>query len=122
MNTIENNTVSSSLNVHAKPFEPDHALHAADVVRVNKSIEDLCEHFERPFNLDVFRAPSDYQTLHYMRTTGQPCCTRVRRLSPEKLNILKTELNKLIKLDVVYLSESPLGFPVHLVFKSGGSS
>ena len=121
-NTVEDKTLSSSLNVHAKPFEPDHALHVADVVRVNKSIEELCEHFECLFNLDVFRAPSENQILHYIRTTGPPCCARVRRLSPEKLDILKTELNKLIELDVVYPSESPWGSPVHLVPKSGGGS
>ena len=121
-NTVEDKTLSSSLNVHAKPFEPDYALHVADVVRVNKSIEELCEHFECLFNLDVFRAPSENQILHYICTTGPPCCARVRRLSPEKLDILKTELNKLIELDVVYPSESPWGSPVHLVPKSGGGS
>ena len=53
-NTVEDKTLSSSLNVHAKPFQPDHALLVGDVVRVNKSIEELCEHFKCLFNLDVF--------------------------------------------------------------------
>ena len=122
MNTVEDKTLSSSLNVDAKLFEPNHALHVADVVRVNKSIEELCEHFECLFNFDVFRAPSEDQTSHYIRTTGPPCCVRVRRFSPEKLDILKTELNKLIELDVVYPSKSPWGSPIHLVPKSGGGS
>ena len=45
-----------------------------------------------------------------------------RRLSPEKLDILKTELNKLIDLYVVYPSENVWGSPVFLVLKSGGGS
>ena len=121
-NTVEGKTLFSSLNVHAKSFEPDHALHVPDVLRVNKSIEELCDHFECLFNLDGFRAPSENQTFQYLRTTGPPCCTRVRRRSPKKLDILKTELNKLIELDVVYASESPWGSPLHLVPKSGGGS
>ena len=58
-NTIENRTLCSSLNLRVKPFEPNDALNVADVVRVNKSIEKLCEHFECLFNLDNFRALSD---------------------------------------------------------------
>ena len=105
-----------------KPFKPDHALHAADVVCVNKSIEYLREHFECLFNLGVFRVLSDNQNFLYIRTTGPACCARVRRLSLEKLDILKTELNKLSELDVVYSSESPWGSSVHLVPKSAGGS
>ena len=36
-NTVENKTLSSSLNMFTKPFEPKNALYVADVVRVNKS-------------------------------------------------------------------------------------
>ena len=63
-----------------------------------------------------------FERRQKINTTGPPCCARVRRLNPEKLNVLKTELNNLIELDVVYPSKSSCGFPVHLVPKSGGGS
>ena len=55
-----------------------------------------------------------------MRTSGPPCVAKVRKLSPEKLEILRTELDKLLQLGIIYRSESEWASPVHLVQNKGG--
>ena len=52
--------------------------------------------------------------------SGPPCVAKVRKLSPEKLEILRTELDKLLQLGIIYRSESEWASPVHLVQKKGG--
>ena len=52
-NTVEGKTLSSSLNVHAKPFEPDHALHVAEVVRVKGELNEIAGCLSRPPDINA---------------------------------------------------------------------
>ena len=81
------------------------------------SLEKLFSQYPSVFKVDNFHTPTRHQTLHHIRTVGPPDCSKVRRLSPEKLDILKSELQKLLDLRVIEPTESPYASPVHLVPK-----
>ena len=72
------------------------------------------------FDVDNFKKPTKHRTQHHIRTSGPPCVDKIRKLSPEKLEILRTELDKLLQLGINYRSESEWASPVHLVQKKGG--
>ena len=50
--TVENKILSSSLNVHSKPFEPDYALHFADV-RVKGEHNEIADCLGRPPDINA---------------------------------------------------------------------
>ena len=79
------------------------------------SIDRLCTFYSDLFDVDNFKKP----TQHHIRTSGPPCVAKVRKLCPEKLEILRTELDKLLQLGIIYRSESEWSSPVHLVQKKG---
>ena len=81
------------------------------------SLENLFSQYPSVFEVDNFHRPTRHQTLHHIRTVGPPVCSKVRRLSPEKLDVLKSELQKLLDLGVIEPTESPYASPVHLVPK-----
>ena len=67
------------------------------------------------------RLPPKHDIVHYIETTGPPIKQRPRRLSPEKLAVLRKELSQLEELEIIRPSSSPWGSPVHMVKKSNGS-
>ena len=73
------------------------------------------------FELKNFNRPTRHQNKHYIRTEGPPVCSRVRRLSPEKLDALRVELDHLLELGIIEPANSPYASPVQLVSKSNGS-
>ena len=81
------------------------------------SLENLFSQYPSVFEVDNFHRPTRHQTLHHIRTVGPPVCSKVRCLSPEELDVLKSELQKLLDLGVIELTESPYASPVHLVPK-----
>ena len=99
------NVVENSL-VDACSFDP--------VDRLSTFYSDL-------FDVDNFKKPTKHKTQHHIRTSGPPCVAKVRKLSPEKLEILRTELNKLLQLGIIYRSESEWASPVHLVQKKAAA-
>ena len=83
-------------------------------------VDRLCTFYSDLFDVDNFKKPTKHKTQHHIRTSGPPCVAKVRKLSPEKLEILGTELDKLLQLGIIYRSESEWASPVHLVQKKGG--
>ena len=74
-----------------------------------------------PTAINGLRLPPKHDIVHYIETTGPPIKQRPRRLSPEKLAVLKKELSQLDELGIIRPSFSPWGSPVHMVKKSNGS-
>ena len=83
--------------------------------------KELFDRYSEVFDLENFKKPARHKTKHFINTRGPPACQRVRRLSPEKLEILRVELQKLQDLNVIEPANSPYGSPVHLVPKKNGS-
>ena len=120
-------TVESNLNPLAPPFIPDsdkqslHVFEVSDTSPVcDSDFSALCDEFSSLFDHEQFLRPTKHKTYHYIRTTGPPCSACVRWLSPEKLEILCNEVDKLLDLGFIKESDSPCGRPVHLVPKPGG--
>ncbi|GBM96315.1 Transposon Tf2-9 polyprotein [Araneus ventricosus] len=61
------------------------------------------------------------EVFHYIETRGQPVHSKVRRLSPEKLKVLKTEFDTLLKTGIIVPSKSQWSSPVHFVPKKNGT-
>ena len=49
--------------------------------------------FPEVFSVSNLRLPPKHDIVHYIETTGPPSKQRPRRLSPEKLAVLRKELN-----------------------------
>jgi len=81
------------------------------------SIDNLCNAYSFLFDVTKSKEIVPGQTMHYIRTTGSPVSSKVRRLSPERLAILKKELQKLLDLEIISPGNSPYASPVHLVPK-----
>ena len=107
-------TTSTKLTEHEAIAELHRSIPTAQTV---SSLENLFSYYPSVFEVDNFHCPTRHQTLHHIRTVGPPVCSKVRRLSPEKLDVLKSELQKLLNLGVIEQTESPYASPVHLVPK-----
>ena len=81
-----------------------------DVCRFD-SVDRLCTFYSDLFDVDNFKKPTKHKTQHHIRTSGPPCVAKVRKLSPEKLETLRTELDKLLQLGIIYRSESEWASP-----------
>ena len=84
------------------------------------SVDRLSTVYSDLFDVDNFKKPTKHKTQHYIRTSGPPCVAKVRKLSPEKLEMLRTELDKLLQLGIISRSESEWASPMHLLQKKGG--
>ena len=80
--------------------------------------KELFDQYSEVFDLENFKKPPRHKTKHFPNTRQPPTCQRVRRLSPEKLEILQVELQD---LNVIERANSPYGSSVHLVLKKDGS-
>ena len=77
--------------------------------------------FPEVFSVSNLRLPPKHDIVHYIETTGPPIKQRPRRLSIEKLAVLRKELSQLEELEIIRLSSSPWGSPVHMLKNSNGS-
>ena len=77
--------------------------------------------FPEVFSVSNLRIPPKYDIVHYIETTGPPIKQRPRRLSPEKLAVLRKKLSQLEQLGIIRPSSSPWESPIHMVKKSNGS-
>ena len=102
---VENNTNEFLNEVFGQEIEPDWSL------------ERLLHRNSELFDFECFKQPPRHHTKHHIRTKGPPVCGQVRKLSTEKLEILRRELGKLIDLGIIIPSEGEYGSPVHLVPK-----
>ena len=118
------NHLYSSEAVAGTPPEIDCPSPPACIDSEVTPVQDLKELFDSyfdVFDLENFKKPARHKTKHFINTRGLPTCQRVRCLSPEKLEILRVELQKLQNLDVIEPANSPCGSSVHLVLKKDGS-
>ena len=81
----------------------------------------MFDRYSDVFDLESFKNPALHKTKHFINTRGPSTCQRVRRLSPEKLELLRVELQKLQNLNVIEPANSPYESPVDLVPKKDGS-
>ena len=58
--------------------------------------------------------------MHRIVTKGNPVFCRPRRLSPEKLEVVRQEINELLERGIIEPSSSQWSSPIHLVQKDGG--
>lgn len=58
---------------------------------------------------------------HFIETRGAPVVQKVRRLSPEKMEIAKKEFEYLLERGICQRSKSQWSSPLHMVQKSNGS-
>ena len=72
------------------------------------------------FDTDNYKAPVNHNSKHYIPTYGPPVCGRIRRLTLEKLECLRQELQHLLDLGIIEPANSPYGAPVHMVLKGDG--
>ena len=126
----------SSLNPLTKPFLPDNASSTYPVNHVlgvsermpnpttvpacMEMVTNLYNEFSTLFKEKFFLHPTKHNVLQYIRTESPPCSAAVRRLSPDKLRILRTEIEQLLELGIIGESEGSWGSPAHLVPKPGG--
>ena len=80
-------------------------------------LQDLLKKFDHLFDLSNFGRPVQRETRHFIPSKGPPVQSKCRRLSLEKLVILKRELNKLFELGVIVPANSPYSSPVHMAPK-----
>jgi len=102
------------------PQKKDNTFPKVKINEVSTSaltLQEILKKYANVFDIKNFNQPPRHQTKHYIRTRGPPVCGRVRKLSPEKLDILKKELEKLTDLGVLVPSTGEYGSPVHLVPK-----
>ena len=62
-----------------------------------------------------------HSVRHHIHTEGPPVYCRPRRLSPEMLNVVKAEFDKLLEQGIASRSNSNWASPLHLVKKADGS-
>ncbi|GBM51608.1 hypothetical protein AVEN_146259-1 [Araneus ventricosus] len=70
-------------------------------------------------NLDLNKNRSTI--THCIETKGHPVHARARHLNPEKLSLLKQELNDLMRQGIIRPSKSSYSSPIHFVKMSDGS-
>ena len=82
-----------------------------------QSLEELLSRYADVFELSNFLRPVRHKTKMYIKTESPPVCGRTRRLSPERLEILDRELQKLLSLGIIVPAVLPFGSPLHMVPK-----
>ncbi|GBM72367.1 Transposon Ty3-I Gag-Pol polyprotein [Araneus ventricosus] len=75
------------------------------------------ELFDKSLSLTI----AQKEVFHYIETRGQPVHSKVGRLSPEKLKVLKTEFDNLLRAGIMVPSKSQWSSPVHFVPKKDGT-
>jgi len=105
-------TKSESVN-NERPFK---SLPSLNDVEIN-SVNDLCEVYEPIFDLNNFNQFRPNSVEHFIQTKGRPVFCKARRLSPERLLILKKELKTLLDLGIIEPATGPWASPLHLVKK-----
>lgn len=58
---------------------------------------------------------------HFIKTSGRPCTTKCRRISPEKMKALDEYLEDMLRIEVIRKSSSPWLPPIQMVRKKYAS-
>lgn len=82
---------------------------------------DLLQEFPEILNSNLSNTNVLHTTTHCIQTTGPPVFSKPRRLSPEKLKIVRQEFERLLAEGIVVPANSPWASPIHLVPKKDKS-
>lgn len=67
-----------------------------------------------------FNAEVKHNVVHRIEVVGQPVYSKARRLTPDRLNIAKTEFEHMLDIGIIRPSASNYSSPLHLAPKSNG--
>lgn len=76
--------------------------------------------FPQLFDPNSNLKPKTHCVTHCIETKGPPVYSKARRLSPEKLKVVKSQFETLLQQGVIRPSNSPYASPIHLVPKKNG--
>ena len=65
-----------------------------------------------------YRAKVSHNVRHYIPTSGPPVHARPRRLDSEKLQVARSEFQKIEDLGIIRRSDSPWASPLHVMAKA----
>lgn len=82
---------------------------------------DLITEFKDITTLNRQKLPTKTQVSHHIIFTGQPVCSKPRRLAPDKLKAARAEFEFLLKNGICQPSKSHFSSPLHMVKKSDGT-
>ncbi|GBM86894.1 Transposon Ty3-I Gag-Pol polyprotein [Araneus ventricosus] len=84
-------------------------------VHTNSPYFKISLRFPELFDKSLSLTIAQKEIFHYIETRGQPVHSKVRRLSPEKLKVLKTEFDNLLRAGIIVPSKSQWSSPVHFL-------
>ncbi|GBN70220.1 hypothetical protein AVEN_271444-1 [Araneus ventricosus] len=90
-------------------------------VHSNSPYFEISLRFPELFDKSLSLTIAQKEVFHYIETRGQPVHSKVRRLSPEKLKVLKTEFDNLLRAGIIVPSKSQWSSPVHFLPKKDGT-
>lgn len=82
---------------------------------------DLLREYPEILNSNLSCPDALHTTTHCIQTTGPPVFSKPRRLSPEKLKIVRQEFKRLLAEGICVPANSPWASPIHLVPKKDKS-
>ena len=80
--------------------------------------KSLISEYKEVFKSSINTTKIKHGVSHHIVTTGPPVKSRVRRLSPERLQFVKDEIDQLLADGILVPSSSPYASPIHIVPKS----
>ena len=83
------------------------------------SPESIVEEFPSLAKVSLQSHPT-HEVEHFIETSGPPVFSKPRRVTPEKLDIIKTYISECLAQGILRPSSSPWASPLHLVPKKTG--
>lgn len=83
----------------------------------NSTYSNVLLKFPQLLNQNLSTVNSQHTVTHCIETKGPPVYSKPRRLSPDKLLVLKKEFGELMRQGIIQPSKSPYASPIHFVRK-----
>ena len=115
-------TSSNNFTIRHCDVDQPHCFNSeASRLSENDIICNLLKEFPELTNDELIGKSKPNHSKFSIKTKGAPVYHRPRRLSPEKSQILKNEIDKLVNMGILAAVNSPWSSPAHLVPKKDGS-
>ena len=119
---IVDNTTNVKLNVSSSLECNNGNLYKIPLSSLVTNLLEKYPELTNPKNI-YFQPSEDVEVFHHIDTgSSHPVYAKARPLSTEKLEIAKTEFNKLLKNGIIAPSNSEWSSPLHMVKKPDGKS